>query len=58
MVITSAEPNPYVRFDALVDNLALERTENFTLSLSGPNNVMFGITSVEVMIEDADGKSH
>ena len=58
MVITSAEPNPCVRFDALVDNLALEGTETLTLSLSGPDNVMFGITSVEVMIEDADGKSH
>ena len=55
MVITSAEPNPCVRFDALVDNVALEGTETLTLSLSGPDNVMFGIASVEVMIEDADG---
>ena len=58
MVITSAEPNPCVNFDALVDNLALEGTETLTLSLFGPDNVRFGIASVEVMIEDADGKSH
>ena len=46
--------NPCISFAALADNLGLEGEETLTLSLSGPSNVQFENSTLEIHIIDAD----
>ena len=54
VVITSTDTEPCIVFIALADSLALEGEETLTLSLSGPESVMFSNTTITITIVDAD----
>ena len=54
-MITPAQPNPCVDFIAVADSLGIEGQETLSLSLSGPGNVLFGISTLDITITDADG---
>ena len=55
LLISSTTLTPCVSFQALADGLGLEGDETLTLSLSGPENVLFGQNTLEITILDIDG---
>ena len=54
-MITPAQPTSCVDFIAVADSLGIEGQETLSLSLSGPGNVLFGISTLNITITDADG---
>ena len=55
VMITPTQSQPCVDFIAIADSLGLEGDETLSLNLTGPDNVIFGISTLDITITDADG---